>query len=482
LVSGGAAARATGRVCVAPAMLGRCLERFYGVKQFKIGNSWIRGVVGGGLTAELVTDFACAYGTYVGGREVVLVRDTRASSPMFGAAVLAGLLSTGCNVANAGVCPTPVAQYLVRRRRAGGGIAVTGSHNAAGWNALKFIDEDGALLNAIRGEEVLDLYHLGEYTKASWDRLGKEEEIAGYVGPYLAETVGKLDVDLIRKARLRVAVDTVNGTAGGVIREFLRFLGCTPILINEEMASDFAHDTAPSVRNMRQLVSLLRHIDVDVGFAVNTDVDRVGIVTEKGEALSEEYTFPLVADHVISSRGASVVTNLSTSMMVERVVERHGGRLVRTKIGEGYVIFRAINEDAILAGEGSGGVAYMPVSRAFDGFLTMALVLEAMARSGHRVSELAARLPTFVMKKGEIPCSPDRVYSVLEEFRGSYLHEQIDLADGVRVAWPDQWVHVRASNTEPILRVIAEGEDPERVERLFADTLFRVNTVVHGKS
>jgi phosphomannomutase len=146
------------------------------------------------------------------------------------------------------------------------------------------------------------------------------------------------------------------------------------------------------------------------------------------------------------------------------------------------VIFRAVNENAVLAGEGSGGVALMSVSRAFDGFLTMAAVLEAIARSGHRISELAARLPVFVMKKGEIPCSPDRVYSALEEFRRSYRCEQVDLADGVRVTWPDHWIHVRASNTEPILRVIVEGDDPEHVERVFADTLFRVNTVVHGKS
>jgi len=452
------------------------------VKQFKIGNSWIRGVVGNGLTAELVTDFACAYGTYVGGREVVLVRDTRASSPMFGAAALAGLLSTGCSVADAGVCPTPVAQYLVRRRRAGGGIAVTGSHNAAGWNALKFIDEDGALLNSIRGEEVLDLYHLGEYTKASWDRLGKREEATGFVGSYLAATAGTLNVESIRAAKLRVAVDTVNGTAGAVIREFLGFLGCEPILINEEMGPDFAHDPAPSARNMRQLESLLRHIEADVGFAVNTDVDRVGIVTEKGVALSEECTFPLVADHVFARGSAVAVTNLSTSMMIDRVAERRGGRIIRTKIGEGYVIFRAVNEDAVLAGEGSGGVALMPVSRAFDGFLTMALVLEAMAEGGHRISELAGRLPAFLMKKGEIPCSPDRVYHVLEEFRGFHRGGQVDLSDGVRAAWPGHWIHVRASNTEPILRVIVEGEDPERVERVFADTLFRVNTVVHGKS
>jgi len=452
------------------------------VKQFKIGTSWIRGVVGNGLMAELVTDFACAYGTYVGGREVVLARDTRASSPMLGAAALAGLLSTGCDVADAGVCPTPAAQYLVRSRRAGGGIAVTGSHNAAGWNALKFIDEEGALLNSVRGEALLDLYHLGEHTKASWDRLGKRKEAAGYVDAYLADTVGRLSVAAIRAAKFRVAVDLVNGTAAVAIREFLGFLGCEPILINAEMDRDFAHDPAPNARNMRQLEALLGHIRADAGFAVNTDVDRVGIVTEKGVALSEESTFPLVADHVLAGGGAVAVTNLSTSMMVDRVAERHGARIVRTKIGEGNVIFRAINEDAVLAGEGSGGVALMPVSRAFDGFLTMALVLEAMAAGGRPISDLAGRLPAFLMKKGEIPCSPDRVYHVLEEFRGFYRCEEVDLTDGIRVTWPGHWIHVRASNTEPILRVIVEGEDPERVERDFADTLFRVNTVVHGKS
>ncbi|MFH2002378.1 MAG: hypothetical protein ABIK28_22085 [Planctomycetota bacterium] len=177
------------------------------MKQLKLASSSIRGVVGNGLTPELVTDFACAFGTWLDEREVVLARDTRRSSPMFAAAALSGLLSTGCSVANAGICPTPVAQHLVRKRGCGGALVVTGSHNDAEWNALKFINADGSLLNPIQGEEVLDIYHLGEFTKASWDRLGKEVEFNGFTESYITETVGRLDLELIRKAGFRVAVE-----------------------------------------------------------------------------------------------------------------------------------------------------------------------------------------------------------------------------------------------------------------------------------
>lgn len=452
------------------------------MKQLKIGTSWIRGVVGGGLTPELLTDFACAFGTYLGGGEVVLARDTRRSSPMFSAAALSGLISTGCDVANAGVCPTPVAQYLVSKRSARGGIVVSGSHNDSDWNALKFINAEGALLNPIQGEEVLDLYHLGEYAKASWDKLGRETPITDFVETYLSDVVGKLDLDAIRKANFSVVVDLANGTAGTVIKEFLTLLGCRFILINEETKGDFAHNPEPKPANMLQLASLLKHLDAHVGFAVNTDVDRVGVVTEKGMALSEECTFPLVADHVLRGGDGVVVTNLCTSSMIEKVVNSRGGRLIRTKIGEGNVLFGAVNENALLAGEGSGGMAYMPLVRAYDGFLVMALILESMAKSGRSITELREKLPVFFMKKGVIPSSSNRVYYALEEFRRLFRREDVDLTDGIRVQWPNKWLHVRASNTEPILRVIAEGEVEEEVERLFTDAITRVNTVVHGKS
>jgi len=453
------------------------------VKQFKIGSSWIRGVVGNGLTPEVATDFACAFGTYLDGREVVLGMDTRRSSPMLAAAATAGLVSTGCRVVNAGVCPTPVVQYLVRKRKAGGGLVVTGSHNDSRWNAFKFINETGSLLNPVQGEEVLDLYHAGEFTKVPWDALGSESAVSGFTDEYLRETVGRLNVDAVREAGFKVVVDAANGTCGRVIERFCDLLGCGLILINEETEGDFAHNPAPSRANMRQLASLLKHLEADVGFAVNTDVDRVGVVTEKGIALSEEYTFPMVADHVLrKERGAVVVTNLSTSIMIERIVESRGGCLLRTKIGEGNVLFRSVNEGALVGGEGSGGVAYLPVVRGFDGFLTMALILEAMAVEGVSVSDLAARIPSFPMRKGTVACAPDRVYLALEEIRRLYGKERMDLSDGIRVSWPGMWLHVRASNTEPLLRVIVEGEDESLVERTFEDTISWVNTAVHGKT
>jgi phosphomannomutase len=359
---------------------------------------------------------------------------------------------------------------------------VSGSHNDFRWNALKFINAGGALLNPVQGEEVLDLYHAGEFTKAPWDRLGRESELADYAAEYLAETVGRLDVASIRKARFRVVLDLGNGTCGTAVAAFFGMLGCRPILINEETLGDFARDPAPTPANMRQLASLLKHVEADVGFAVNTDVDRVGLVTDHGEALSEECTLPLVAAHVLRDSGQVVVTNLSTSQMIERVVQNHGGTLIRTKIGEGNVVFRSINEHALLGGEGSGGVAYLPIVRGFDGYLVMGLILEAMAQSGRRISELAAELPSFCMRKGVVPCSPDRVYYALEEIRRLFREEAIDLTDGVRVAWPGRWLHVRASNTEPLLRIIAEGEDQDQLDRLFDDTTAIVNAVVHGKS
>jgi phosphomannomutase len=460
------------------------------VKQLKISGSWIRGVVGDGLTPELATDFACAFGTWLDEGEVVLARDTRRSSPLFMSAVIAGLISTGCDVANAGVCPAPVAQFLVKSRGARGGIVVAGGQNDSDWNALKFINADGVPLNGIQAEELLDLYHLGEFSRAGWESLGRERLIGDFVEPFLDDILSRLDVDAIRRANFRVVVDLCNGTAGSVIGGFLSRLGCRPVLINEEPAGDFAHPPAPTRRNMRQLASLLKHIDADVGFAFNTDADHVGLVTEAGEALSEEYAFPLVADHVLSEGKALAVTNLSTSRMIEKVIAARDGRLIRTKIGEGNVIFTAVNEDAVLAGEGSGGVACLALSSAFDGFLTVALILEAMARSGCRISELRDRLPSFHREKGIVPAASGEVYHALEVLRTYYAGGEdpsglgeatLDLTDGVRLVWPLIWLHVRASNTEPVLRIIVEGEDQERVESLFSETMRRVNAVVQGK-
>lgn len=439
--------------------------------QLKIGTSSVRGVVGESLTPELIVDFACAFGSYCDEGLVVVGRDTRKSSTMLHAAVLSSLLSTGCRVVDLGRCPTPLVSFAVRELQAAGGIAITGSHNDIRWNALKFLSADGALLNAVASEEVLDIYHAREFTHVTWDRLQRCEAAAEMPERYIAHLLAHLDVERIRQRHFRVAVDSCNGATAPLAARLLDALGCTIIPINEDPSDDFAHPPAPSVKNMRQLAALLRYLDADLGAAMNIDGDRIGLVTATGQALSEEYSFPLIADYLLSRRPAPVVTNLSTSRMIDEVARRYGQPVIRTHIGEGYVIETALAERAVVGGEGSGGVAILPTAHTFDALLTLGTLLEAMAVTGESLQALADRLPRYFMHKGTLACAPDQMYPVLEAFREQYADEQVDLSEGVRVVWDDAWFHLRASNTEPLLRVIAEAETAARVDALYDEVM-----------
>jgi phosphomannomutase len=460
------------------------------MRQLKIGTSSVRGVVSEPLTPELIVDFACAFGTYCDGGAVVIGRDTRQSSVMLRAAALSSLLSTGCRVIDLGVCPTPLVSFAVRTLGAAGSLSITGSHNDARWNALKFLGPDGALLNALSSEEVMDIYHAADFTQVPWDRLQPWAPADDLAEAYVAHLCAALDVERIRRQGLRVAVDFCNGTGAPLMARFLHELGCTLIPLNEEPGSEFAHPPAPSAANMRQLGALLRYLEADLGAAINIDGDRIGFVTAAGTPLSEEHTLPLVADYLLGRRAAraeesgyrGVVTNLSTSRMVDEVARTYGQPVVRTLIGEGHVVDRAQTERALLAGEGSGGVAVLPTAAAFDGFLTLGLVLEAIAATGESLQQLVDRLPQFYMRKGSIACPPDLVYQVLEGFRAAYAAQPSDRTEGIRVEWDDAWVHIRASNTEPLLRVIVEANDATRADRLFDEVMSHAHRVAFGNA
>jgi len=442
-----------------------------GLRQLKVGVSGVRGVVGEAMTPELVVDFACAFGTYCGGGPVVVGRDTRASSSMFHAAVLSALISAGADVLDLGVCPTPVVAHTVRRVCAPGGISITGSHNDARWNALKFIGPEGALLNAANSEELLDIYHASAFELASWQDLGKVRAAEDPFGDYLKTLYEAVDAEAIRRRGFRIAVDFCNGAAMEPVKRFLERLGCRLVALNDDADGVFAHPPAPSPANMRQLAALLRSIEADLGAAINVDGDRLGLVLGTGEALSEECVLPLIGRYVIPRRPGPVVTNLSTSRMIEHVAREYGRQCIRTNVGEGFVMDRALTEDAALAGEGNGGVAVLPHTATFDALLSLATVLEAMAVRNCSLEELTAGLPRLYMRKAELPCAPADVYRVLDGFRQRYAEASPDLTDGVRFEWPDAWLHVRASNTEPLLRVIAEADSEERLESLFEETL-----------
>ncbi len=446
------------------------------MRQLKIGTSSVRGVVGESLTPELLVDFASAFGAYCDGGTVVIGRDTRRSSAMLRAAALSSLLAAGCHVLDLGVAPTPLVSFAVRALGAAGGLSITGSHNDARWNAFKFLGPDGALLNAVNTEELLDIYHARDFIRVPWDGLrGWEPAPDDLLPRYLARLLAALDVAAIRARRFRVAVDFCNGAGLPVVARLLEELGCALIPLNEEPDGVFAHAPAPTAANMRQLAALMKHLTVDLGAAINIDGDRIGFVTADGEPLTEEHTLPLVAAHVLSRQPGPVVTNLSTSRMVEAAADAAGQPVIRTMIGEGHVMGRALAERAALAGEGSGGVALLPAAATFDAFLTLGLVLEAMAASDESLAALAGRLPRSAMRKGTVACPPNLVYHVLEGFHEHYQRARLDLTEGVRAAWHNGWIHVRASNTEPLVRIVAEADTEERAEEMFENAMTFAN-------
>jgi phosphomannomutase len=451
------------------------------MRPLKIGISWVRGVVGETLTPELLVDFACAFGTFVDGSPVAVGYDSRRSSPMVHAAVLSGLQSCGCPVIDLGLAPTPLVQFAIRSSRLAGGISITASHNDAKWNALKFIGKEGMLLNSFQSQEVMDIYHLGEFRKNSWNSLGKVRPLPGISERYFDYLLARLDVPSIRKAHFKVVSDCCAGAGARLIPAFLERLGCKVIRLNDEPDGEFPHPPEPNVRNMKGVASVVASVEADLGISVNVDADRLGFVAQGGRALSEEYVFPIVTDYLLDSTRGPVVSTLSTSRMVESVAARHGRKVIYARIGEGYVVERVQSEKAAVGGEGSGGVVVPRWNRWFDAFSTAAIVLQCMARTEATLGELANRLPRYYLLKGALPSSSERTYPILEAFRRRYQGNSPNLDDGVRVDWPDAWLHVRASNTEPLVRIIVEAEGETRARDLYDQSIDQIAQLQAGR-
>jgi phosphomannomutase len=442
------------------------------MKLLKIGISGVRGIVGDSITPKLVMDFASAFGTYVNSRPVLLGRDTRISGPMLQAACLASLLSTGCDVLDLDICPTPILQYAVKKLKAKGGISITAGHNNIQWNALAFINQDGTYLNPYQGAEVLDTYHLGRFKKASTDGLGEARRVEKCADEYFDGLRAFLDAEAIGKARLKVVIDACNGAGAYFLEGLARALGFELIPVNNEPNGFFPHDPEPRPRNAQQVVAIMKVVGADIGFLLNSDVSRVSGVTETGESLSEEFTFPLVANEYLKDHRGPVVANLSTSRMIEDVARDRGCPLVRTKVGQSFAVHALLQEEAVLAGEGSGGVAIADFQPAFDSFLTMGFILQTMAKRGQKISRLVAELPRYHIVKEKIYCPPTKVHSVVSEVKKFFRRHEIDASDGIRVEDKTGWVQVRTSGTEPMIRIIAEDQNKAKA-RERADEVIR---------
>jgi phosphomannomutase len=436
------------------------------IPTLKISISGVRGVVGESLTPGLLVRFAQAFGTYVGPGAIVIGRDTRTSGEMVRQAVVAGLLSAGCRVVDLDVCPVPTVQLLVRERRARGGIAITASHNPAEWNALKFVNSAGLFLTAAQARQLLDIYHQGEYVKVAGSEMREVELAAGAVDLHVKAVLDALGPLPAGGRRLRAVVDSCNGAASVVAPRLLEALGAEVFAINVTPDGMFPRGAEPTPENLGALMAAVREHRADVGFAQDMDADRLAVVSERGEAVGEEYTLVLAARYVLGRERGPVVANLSTTSALDAVARAAGCPVYRSKIGEANVTEEMRRVGAVVGGEGNGGVIYPRINFARDSLVAMALVLHLLAETGRTVSELLAELPPCHMVKAKLVCRSDRIGRVLKTVRDAYASHQIDLRDGVRVATEDGWLLVRGSNTEPIVRLVAEAGSEARARRM----------------
>jgi phosphomannomutase len=441
------------------------------IPTLKISISGVRGVVGQSLTPRLLTRFAQAFGTHTGSGTIVIGRDPRTSGEMVKHAVVAGLLSTGSRVVDIGMCPVPTVQLQVKHRRAQGGIAITASHNPAEWNALKFIGPSGLFLDAGQARELLDIYHQSQYTKVGGAEIRTVEEVAGATDLHVKSILDALG-PLPRSRKLRVALDSCNGAGSLVGPKLIQALGAEVIPLNVTPDGSFPRPAEPVPENLGDLCRAVKEHQADIGFAQDMDADRLAIVSDQGIPIGEDYTLALATLYVLGREPGPVVANLSTTSAVMDVAERFGCPVFLTKIGEVNVTDAMRQQNAVIGGEGNGGVIYPRINFARDSLVGMALVLHLLAETGKSVTELLDTIPRYTIVKEKVSCGSQRIPVVLRTLRQEFAEFPLDTRDGVKVTTPEGWFLVRGSNTEPIIRVVAEAKSEssarEMINRVLA--------------
>lgn len=442
--------------------------------------SGIRGTMGGlpgeGLSPVDIVKFTAAYATFIrktspnGSNVIVVGRDARVSGPMVSSVVVATLCAMGFDVVNIGLASTPTTEIAVVAEKADGGIIITASHNPAQWNALKLLNGNGEFLNDAEGKEVLRIAEDGGYSFAEVGGLGNEYVNNTYNRRHIEQVLALplVDCEAIAKADFTVAVDAVNSVGGVVIPQLLRALGVKNIVeLNCEPTGRFAHTPEPIPENLTQISDLMRSGKADVGFVVDPDVDRLAIVMENGEMFVEEYTLVAVADYVLSNTPGATVSNLSSSRALRDVTERHGCSYSASAVGEVNVTTEMKRTGAVIGGEGNGGVIYPEAHYGRDALVGVALFLTLLAKSGKKVSELKATYPAYAIAKNKIELTPGiDVDAILQEVKKMYSAEKVTDIDGVKIDFADSWVHLRKSNTEPIIRIYSEAHTMEQADAL----------------
>ena len=444
--------------------------------------SGIRGTIGGGSGDGLggvdIVKFTAAYAEFIrrhnaGASKIVVGRDARLSGNMVSHLVVGTLMSMGFDVVNIGLATTPTTEVAVTGIGADGGIIITASHNPVQWNALKLLNNKGEFLSDAEGKEVISIAEKEDFKFAEVFDLGAEMRDDTWAMRHIemVKNLPLVDCEAIAKADFTVAVDAVNSVGGIVIPALLRSLGVKRVIeLNCEPNGKFAHTPEPIPENLTQISDLMKDGRADVGFVVDPDVDRLAIVMENGEMFVEEYTLVSVADYVLSQTPGSTVSNLSSSRALRDVTERHGCSYAAAAVGEVNVVTKMKETGAVIGGEGNGGVIYPELHYGRDALVGVALFLTLLAKSGKKVTELKAGYPQYAIAKNKIQLTPEiDVDAILEAVKEKFSNEKITDIDGVKIDFPDSWVHLRKSNTEPIIRIYSEAETMEKADRLAED-------------
>ncbi|MBI3683399.1 MAG: phosphoglucosamine mutase [Acidobacteria bacterium] len=439
--------------------------------RLKIGVSGIRGVVGDFLTPSLACSFAQAFGAFVGAGRVVLGRDTRSSGEMLQHAIACGLLASGCEVVDVGIQPTPTIQVYVGASRARGGISVTASHNPPEYNALKLFNHEGLFFNHYERRELLDIYYESEFRHAANHEIrGIARDTETPMRLHTERILRQVDVARIKARRFRVALDAVNGAGSVLSCRFLeRALGCDLRAISVDPTRPFPREAEPRPDTLGELQELVRRNRADAGFAQDPDGDRLAVVDEQGNVLDNDDVLALVVDTVFSSMPGDVAVNLTTSSVIEDIAQLHGRRVYRTAVGEANVVDMMRAVDAVIGGEGAnGGVIFPAVQYCRDSYTAMALLLDLMERTGEPVSALAGRLPRYYRRQGKVAFEHGLLGPLIQALEEKFPDAAADHTDGLKLLLKDAWIHVRASNTEPLVRFSIEARSAERADALYA--------------
>ena len=441
--------------------------------------SGIRGTIGGhvgdGLSPVDIVKFTASYATLIrkistnGSNTIVVGRDARMSGPMVQKLVVGTLQSMGFNVTDIGLATTPTTELAVTMEGAAGGIILTASHNPKQWNALKLLNESGEFLNKEEGEEVLRIAEAEEFTFAEVTELGKVTE-KDYTERHIDNVLSLklVDVEAIKKAGFKVALDTVNSVGGIILPKLLERLGVKTVkTLYGEPTGDFQHNPEPLEKNLGDIMNLMKGGDYDVAFVVDPDVDRLAMICEDGRMYGEEYTLVTVADYVLSHTPGNTVSNLSSTRALRDVTLAHGGEYNAAAVGEVNVVTKMKETNAVIGGEGNGGVIYPESHYGRDALVGIALFLSHLAHKKMKVSELRATYPPYFIAKNRVDLQPGiDVDAILSRVKENYKSEQINDIDGVKIDFADGWVHLRKSNTEPIIRIYSEAATMQRAEEL----------------